>query len=598
MFRNNPLVYLARKDWEFSAGNRRKVIIFLILFILANIVSFFEPIILAQVVDVVQADVTRHGVITYNEFLHTCRWLSLLVLSELLFWLCHGPARVLEQENAFLAKANFRKGMLYGILSFPMQWHVEHHTGNTIDKVEKGANSIDNFSGDSFMVIETMAGLIGSFCALIYFNPYASLLVVFMALVAGVVVVRFDRILVPQYKTLSRAENKVSEKVIDATTNVGTIIILRVEKYVLRAIDHKMMEPFKLYQRNRRISETKWCLVSIINVLSMIWVLGSFIYLHYRSHTAIAIGIFVALYQYTSRINSACHRFTYMYSEIVKYRARLANAEEVSGEFQSQEKTTTTVLNGRWRELEIRNLSFSYHGEEGADLHLENIGLKIRKGERIALIGPTGSGKSTLLKVIRELYDPRTLDLYLDGRPVPGGFKAISSEIALIPQDPEIFSTTICENITLGAEWEMSDVIKHTDMACFTNVVEGLPKKWDSMIKEKGVNLSGGEKQRLALARGLLASEDKAIVLLDEPTSSVDVVNEQIIFENIFRAFADKAIICSLHSLHLLPLFDQIYMFENGKIIASGTFEQLMESAEFKKLWDDFIKNRDNDRVA
>ncbi len=598
MLSGNPLMYLAKKDWEFSAGNRKKVIIFLALFILANAISFFEPIILAQVVNVIQQDVIKQNAITFDGFLHACRWLSLLILSEFLFWACHGPARVLEQENAFLAKANFRRNILNGILCFPMQWHVEHHTGDTIDKVEKGANSINNFAEDSFQIIETAVTLIGSFGALIYFNPYASFLVMFMALIAGMVVIRFDRILVPQYRTLSRAENKISEKVIDVITNIGTIIILRVEKCVLKAIDHKIMEPFKLFQRNRKISETKWFLVSIVNAFSMVWVLASFIYYHYKSHTAIAIGVFVALYQYVERINNACYRFTSMYSDIVKYRARLANAEEISDEFKTQEKKVTTALNGKWQELEIKNLSFSYHSEEGADLHLEDIDLNIKRGERIALIGSTGSGKSTLLKIIRELYNPWTLNLYLDGKPLPGGFKAISSEIALIPQDPEIFSTTILENITLGTECEMSDVVRHADMACFTDVALGLPNRWDSMIKERGVNLSGGEKQRLALARGLLASEDKAIVLLDEPTSSIDVVNEQVIFENIFRAFADKAILCSLHSLHLLPLFDQIHMFENGKIVTSGTFEQLMELPKFKELWDDFIKNRDQNSVA
>jgi len=295
-----------------------------------------------------------------------------------------------------------------------------------------------------------------------------------------------------------------------------------------------------------------------------------------------------------SRINTTCFRFTYMYSEIVRERASVANAEEIANEFKAQEETNTAMLSGDWRELEIKNLSFSYHSEKGTDLHLDNIGLNIRRGERVALIGSTGSGKSTLLKIIRDLYTPRVLDLYLDGRRLEDGFKAISPEISLIPQDPEIFSTTILENITLGVDCKMDDVLHHTDMACFTDVALGLPKQWDSMIKEKGVNLSGGEKQRLALARGLMASEDKAIVLLDEPTSSVDVASEQKIFENIFATFADKALICSLHSLHLLPMFDCIYLFDDGKIIASGTFDELLESsAEFRDLWDKFIKSQD-----
>ena len=135
-------------------------------------------------------------------------------------------------------------------------------------------------------------------------------------------------------------------------------------------------------------------------------------------------------------------------------------------------------------------------------------------------------------------------------------------------------------------------------MARFTDVAERLPKKLDSFIFEKGVNLSGGEKQRLALARGLMACVDKAIVLLDEPTSSVDTKNELEIYHNIFREFKEKTILASVHRLHLLSLFDTIYYFKGGKIIASGTLDELLAtSAEFQDLWEKYhvAGNRDRD---
>jgi ABC-type multidrug transport system fused ATPase/permease subunit len=107
----------------------------------------------------------------------------------------------------------------------------------------------------------------------------------------------------------------------------------------------------------------------------------------------------------------------------------------------------------------------------------------------------------------------------------------------------------------------------------------------DSSIVEKGVNLSGGEKQRLALARGLLASEDKDILLLDEPTSSVDMNNELIIYQNIFEAFKGKTIISSIHRLHMLSLFDTVHFFKNGKIIASGSFDELNQIQRSFKIY-------------
>ena len=123
-------------------------------------------------------------------------------------------------------------------------------------------------------------------------------------------------------------------------------------------------------------------------------------------------------------------------------------------------------------------------------------------------------------------------------------------------------------------------------MAEFSKVVPRLPKKWESSVNEKGVNLSGGEKQRLALARGLMACEDKDIVLMDEPTSSVDSSNELNIYQNIFKKFKDKTVISTVHRLHLLPMFDKIYLFDKGKIIASGNLNELVKaSPQFRVLW-------------
>ena len=177
------------------------------------------------------------------------------------------------------------------------------------------------------------------------------------------------------------------------------------------------------------------------------------------------------------------------------------NAEELSKEFKT-ENFTNHVLPSDWHRIQLDNLCFSYHSEEGADLNLENVSLSMAKGERIALVGESGSGKTTLLKIIRNLYHPRILKLMVDGKIIPQGFEGICRAISLVPLNPEIFATTILENITLGAEYDLATVRHFTDMTCFTDVVEGLPRKFDSSINEKGVNLSGGEQQRLALARG------------------------------------------------------------------------------------------------
>ena len=132
------------------------------------------------------------------------------------------------------------------------------------------------------------------------------------------------------------------------------------------------------------------------------------------------------------------------------------------------------------------------------------------------------------------------------------------------------------------------EIEKVVEFACFKDVLAKLPKGLKTNVLEKGVSLSGGEKQRLALARGLLAAEKSDFLLLDEPTSSVDNENEQKIYKNIFDNYKDKTILSAIHRLHLLPQFDYIYMFQDGKIISEGTFHTLLKDKYFSKIWEKY----------
>lgn len=582
----NPIIYLTRKLWKYSKGNRGSVILYFVMFVFANMINFLEPLVIAKLLNVIQLN----GIT--NSSMHTLLfYLGILFLINMGFWAFHGPARLIENRNAFLARANYKKYLLDGVMAFPIEWHNNHHSGNTIDKVEKGTTALFNFSSETFEIIEFIIRLVSSYLALVYFNLYAGYIVLFMVTITLLLIIQFDKVLIGQYKTLYGKENKITQKVFDVISNITTVVILRIERLVSSAIYKKILDPLNLYLKNNKINETKWFLVSTCSNLMIILVLFSYFYSNLRMGSVVLIGTVYALYGYVERISDLFFRFAYMYGDTVQRKAAVMNAEEIANEFNDTRKSRQQKLNSDWKRLKIDSLSFSYHTDEGADLHLDNVSLDITRGARIALIGESGSGKTTLLKIIRELYHPQHVSVSLDGEFLKGGFQSISSDIALIPQDPEIFSTTIKENITVGVNHESSYIKKFTDMACITDVIERLPNKIDSYIFEKGVNLSGGERQRLALARGLMACDDKSIVLLDEPTSSVDTKNEGQIFENIFKEFKTKTIIASVHRLHLLSLFDQIYFFNEGKLIASGMLEELLETSnEFKEIWERYLQ--------
>jgi ABC-type multidrug transport system fused ATPase/permease subunit len=164
--------------------------------------------------------------------------------------------------------------------------------------------------------------------------------------------------------------------------------------------------------------------------------------------------------------------------------------------------------------------------------------------------------------------------------------ETLYEKVTQFPQEPEIFENTILYNITMGLPATDEEIHLVCDIAHFTEVVEQLPQGLLTDIKEKGVNLSGGQKQRLALARGVLAAKDSEVILLDEPTSNVDPKTEAVIYEKLFEIFDGKALVSSMHRLHLLEHFDYIYILDNGRIIDEGTFSDLLSRSEpFKKLW-------------
>src|SRR4029453_11815560 len=172
------------------------------------------------------------------------------------------------------------------------------------------------------------------------------------------------------------------------------------------------------------------------------------------------------------------------------------------------------------------------------------------------------------------------------GKVLPEKLRHLNGRTTLVPQDPEIFADTIRFNITFGMESDESEIMRAVKLARFDSVLERLPAGFATNIAEKGVNLSGGEKQRLALARGFYFAQDSDIVLLDEPTSSVDIFNERIIYQNLLAEFADKCVISSVHRLHLLEMFDYIYVLSKGKVIEHGDLSSLLTSnGALADLW-------------
>lgn len=577
----HPYISLLTTGWKYAREQRKKYILVYFMFICANLIFSLNPLLLGWFVGKLQND--AHNVLHY-----TVMFVSGYFLLKLLEWCFHGPARVMERTLAFYLSRNFLMERYHQVLHLPVKWHQDHHSGSTINRIRKAYEALRDFFDRGFIYLYAITKFVFSVTAIIYFSPLFGCIAVLMGCLVVWTITRFDR---PFIKTLSQVnerEHVVSATLFDSLSNIMTVIALRLEKSMESGLLQKVNRILPPFRKNATVNEWKWFASEMLITLIYCIVAGGYVYQHYEPGKVFNVAGLVMLLGYINQFTSVFQTIAFQYTEIVQFDTAIKTASNIDASYtELQRAEEPGELPADWRRVEIKNLHFSHrfvYDNDFVPQSLHNLHLNIERGKKIALIGESGSGKSTLLALLRGLYAPRTIELNVDEQPL--SMESLNESITLFPQEPEIFENTISYNITLGLPFSKEEVMEACQSAHFSEVVSNLPEGLLSDIREKGVNLSGGQKQRLALARGFLAAKESDIVLLDEPTSSVDPKTEAMIYNNMFQAFPDKAIISSMHRLHLLHQFDYIYVLHQGRIQDEGTFQHLMQnSAAFQELW-------------
>ena len=236
-------------------------------------------------------------------------------------------------------------------------------------------------------------------------------------------------------------------------------------------------------------------------------------------------------------------------------------------------------------EIIFENVSFGYH-EEGAIL--DNFSLKIKPGERVALIGPSGGGKSTIAKLLLRFYDVRGGKILIDRQDVSKITQdSLRDSIALVPQDPILFHRSLMENIRY-AKPEASDeeVIRAAKLAHAHEFISSFSLGYDTLVGERGVKLSGGERQRVAIARAIL--KNAPILVLDEATSSLDSESEMYIQDALKKLMENRTTIVIAHRLSTVMQMDRIVVIDGGRITEEGKHEELLkvQQGTYQRLWE------------
>jgi len=579
--KRNPLINILLTEWEFL-GNRKKIFLFyMFLFVIAGVISLMTHLVIGYIFNFIQ----QQGDITSPEgFKKLIMLISLILVIKVAHWGFHGPARIMEQLTSFSVHKRYTNSKIKKVLELPVKWHKDNHSGDTIDKINRARGSLEDFSESrTFQLVYILLNIFGSLIILLFINVQVAIFSLIFCSLMLFAISRVDKRLTKYYKELNQYSNKLSASVFDYVSNIITIITLRLKKTVSTEIDNKLVASYSTYKKAAIIDEIKWAVGSIAITLMTVLVLIYKSYIDYTTSGVILIGTLYILFGYLRTVGDSFFQFGQFYGGIVRGNARIEGTYPIDEAFDEIKEKIGGQLPDDWKKVDLKNIDFTYD-VKGHTRHMKDVNFNFHRGQKIALIGESGSGKSTVLALLRGLYPPQKGKVYVNGKELGNGFERLKRNITLIPQEPELFNNTIKYNITMDLPTRKDDLQKAMQMAQFENVVLRLEKGLNSNVLEKGVSLSGGEKQRLALTRGLLAAKKSDIVLLDEPTSSVDSVNEIKIHENIFKEFKNKTIISSIHRLHLLNKFDYIYMFERGKIVAQGTLSEMKRNPRFKLI--------------
>ena len=290
----------------------------------------------------------------------------------------------------------------------------------------------------------------------------------------------------------------------------------------------------------------------------------------------LTVGSVVALIALIENAYTPIAIFNVLYVQYKLDKASYKRFEEFLGLKDDDQLRNGNAINADVGEIAIKNLSFQY----GERKIIDDLSLSIKKGEKIAFVGESGSGKSTLIKILLGLLKYNQGKVRLGDMELSGiCLNNLYDRVSYLSQDAPVFDGTIKENLVFEKKVSEEQMLGALSEVQLSHLVENLAEGLNTEIGEKGTCLSGGEKQRLALAR--LWFEDSELVILDEATSAMDNLTEENVMKSVMQKMKNKTVIAIAHRLNSIAGFDRIILFKEGRIVGQGTFEELLHTDSY-----------------
>ena len=464
-------------------------------------------------------------------------------------------------------------------LNLPAIAFEEMSSGEIINRITNDADSLSFTFGK---MINMISSIVTALVILVYvfFNSWiVGLILIIFLIILYFIIKKYTPLLKDAHKERKTTQDSFTSLANESIRGIREIKTLGIKEQLIINAKKSIDDIFKVSKKEIDL-ETRFNIV--ISLLKEVLEVGVFIIciilLYYKQ---ITLTFFIAMTYYIYRYMwfiECLNDFTETYQKVSVSLDRVNEILE-NQKFNDVVFGNTDIKNMKGI-IKFKDVSFSYPNEEKV---LDDFNLIIEPNKKIAIVGASGQGKSTLFNLITRLFDANAGTISIDDVNILDiSEECLRKNVSIIRQEPFIFNRTILENFKIIDEnIKLKDVKKYVKEAYLDEYIESLPKKYDTLLGEGGVNLSGGQKQRLAIARTL--AKNSKIILFDEATSALDNNSQEFIKKSIDNLVKNHTVVIVAHRLSTIIDADVIYVIDKGKVIASGTHNQLLTSCDYYK---------------
>ena len=559
--------------WYFLKKEKRAFILLTSLLVVVSILSLVPALIISKIVNFF-ADYSNQSTSTFYWYLGALLGVGLLG-TILRLGTKHYFMTLTSKLERETKVESFQK-----IMEGDLVWHDKENTGNKMQRVNEGSRSISKFM-DFYMNqgIELVVTLIGILVIFSYIDIKYTFIGLAFFVCFMIAEKIMDRKLSEKQLALQIAKEKSSGKTFEFSSNIFTVKSVGLEKSLKKLVNTQENVVLDAKLAKRRISTIKWIILGLISTLFyslFILIAGRDILIG-----VLSIGAIVIYIDYIGRMRNSMSSVSSNFERLIEIKYSLYRLMQIYNSIPEVKEEHAKDLK-EWSNVHINNLTFKYKEEEV----LDNFSLNLKKGSKLGVVGKSGSGKSTLFKMLLKLYLPQKGSISFDTTPITEITKeSLTKKISIVPQETELFNMSFRDNITLSVQEKIDypRYLRAIEISQCKPVINKLKEKDNTLIGEKGIRLSGGEKQRLGIARAIY--KDSEIIVFDEATSNLDYVTERKIQDALNKRLKNKTLIISAHRLSTLRHMDNIVVISKGRITEQGSYNELVnEKGEFYKI--------------